>query len=117
MGRLSPVPSELQNTQSSQCDSPREWEHSSFWQEMYGNLKKSEFWLLVACAYACMLGQGFIDNTRSVTYPLMKEDLHLSYTQFGGLRIRVALFRESALECMLFVESPAGGTGALLQNG
>ena len=53
---------------------------------MYGNLKKSEFWLLVACAYACMLGQGFIDNTRSVTYPLMKEDLHLSYTQFGGLQ-------------------------------
>lgn len=53
---------------------------------MYGDLKKCEFWLLVICAYSCMLGQGFIDNTRSVTYPLMKTDLHLSYTEFGGLQ-------------------------------
>ena len=58
---------------------------------MYGDLKKCEFWLLVICAYSCMLGQGFIDNTRSVTYPLMKTDLHLSYTEFpicSGLWLR-----------------------------
>ena len=44
--------------------------------EMEGNLTKTQFWLLVFCAYACMVGQGFIDNVRSVTYPMMKKDIN-----------------------------------------
>ena len=43
---------------------------------MEGNLTKTQFWLLVFCAYACMVGQGFIDNVRSVTYPMMKKDIN-----------------------------------------
>lgn len=54
--------------------------------EMEGNLTKTQFWLLVFCAYACMVGQGFIDNVRSVTYPMMKKDINLSYSQFGSLQ-------------------------------
>ena len=41
----------------------------------------------------------------------------LSLQKRVGLGIRVALFRESALECMLLVERPADETEAMLQNG
>ena len=53
---------------------------------MYGELTKKQFWLLVFCAYGSMFGQGFIDNTRSVTYPLIRDDLHLSSKQYGMLQ-------------------------------
>ena len=53
---------------------------------MYGELTKKQFWLLVFTAYACMFGQGFTDNTRSVSYPLIRDDLHLSSTQYGSLQ-------------------------------
>ena len=53
---------------------------------MISDISKTQFWLLVFCAYGCMLGQGFIDNTRSVTYPMMRDDLQLSYKQFGSLQ-------------------------------
>ena len=33
-----------------------------------------------------MLGQGFIDNARSVTFPMMRDDLKLSYKQYGSLQ-------------------------------
>ena len=50
------------------------------------NITKTQFWLLVFCAYSCMLGQGFIDNARSVTFPMMRDDLKLSYKQYGSLQ-------------------------------
>ena len=53
---------------------------------MYGELTKKQFWLLVFCAYGSMFGQGFIDNTRSVTYPLIRDDLHLSSKRYGMLQ-------------------------------
>lgn len=53
---------------------------------MIPTLSKTQFWLLVFCAYSCMLGQGFIDNTRSVTFPMMRDDLSLSYKQYGSLQ-------------------------------
>ena len=53
---------------------------------MNSGLTKTQFWLLVSCAYMCMLGQGFLDNTRSVTFPMMRDDLNLSYKQYGSLQ-------------------------------
>ena len=53
---------------------------------MEKGITKAQYWSLVFCAYACMVGQGFIDNVRSVTYPMMKESLNLSYSQFGSLQ-------------------------------
>ena len=53
---------------------------------MIEGLKKSQFWLLVFCAYGCMLGQGFVDNTRSVTYPMIRDDLNLTYTEYASLQ-------------------------------
>ena len=53
---------------------------------MISDISKTQFWLLVFCAYGCMLGQGFIDNTRSVTFPMMRDDLNLSYKQYGSLQ-------------------------------
>lgn len=53
---------------------------------MYGDLTKKQFWLLLFCAYGCMFGQGFIDNTRSVTFPLIRDDLHLTSFQYGMLQ-------------------------------
>lgn len=53
---------------------------------MYGDLTKKQFWLLLFCAYGCMFGQGFIDNTRSVTYPMIRDDLHLTFKQYGMLQ-------------------------------
>ena len=63
------------------------WFHCTFsFSKMYGELTKKQFWLLVFCAYGSMFGQGFIDNTRSVTYPLIRDDLHLSSKQYGMLQ-------------------------------
>ena len=55
------------------------------------SLTKTQFWLLLACAYACMVAQGLMDNVRSVTYPMMRDDLQLTFSQYGSLQSMVQL--------------------------
>lgn len=55
------------------------------------SLTKTQFWLLLTCAYACMIAQGIMDNVRSVTYPMMRDDLQLTFSQYGSLQSMVQL--------------------------
>ena len=53
---------------------------------MEGNLTKAQFWLMLSCAYVCMIAQGIMDNVRSVTYPMIRDDLKLTFSQYGSLQ-------------------------------
>ena len=53
---------------------------------MEGNLTKTQFWLMLTCAYVCMIAQGTMDNVRSVTYPMIRDDLNLTFSQYGSLQ-------------------------------
>ena len=46
---------------------------------------KSGFWILTITLFICLIANGLVDTMRSVTYPLMKSDLNLTYVEYGSL--------------------------------
>ena len=51
-------------------------------EQTISNLK---FWLLTSVLFIGCIANGLVDTVRSITFPLMKEDLHLNYSQYGML--------------------------------
>lgn len=43
------------------------------------------FWLLTSVLFIGCIANGLVDTIRSVTFPLMKDDLNLNYSQYGML--------------------------------
>ena len=50
------------------------------------SISKTSYWLLTAVIYLSVIGNGFIDNTRSVTYPDIMQQLHLDHLHYGMLQ-------------------------------
>ena len=48
-------------------------------------ISKTAFWLLAVTLFVCLIANGLVDTIRSVTYPLMKTDLNLTYVEYGAL--------------------------------
>ena len=48
-------------------------------------ISKTAFWLLTITLFLCVIANGLADTMRSVTYPLMKTDLNLTYVEYGAL--------------------------------
>lgn len=49
-------------------------------------ISKTSFWLLTIGLFLCNWTNGFCDSIRSVTYSMMKDEVPLSYSQYGGLQ-------------------------------
>ena len=49
-------------------------------------ISKISFWLLTIGLFLCNWTNGFCDSIRSVTYSMMKDEVPLSYSQYGGLQ-------------------------------
>ena len=50
------------------------------------SISKTSYWLLTLVIYLSVAANGFIDNTRSVTYPDIMQQLHLDHTHYGALQ-------------------------------
>ena len=48
-------------------------------------ISKTGFWLLTIALFLCLIANGLVDTARSLTYPMMKEDLNLTYVEYGAL--------------------------------
>ena len=48
-------------------------------------ITKTGFWLLTIALFLCLIANGLVDTARSLTYPMMKEDLNLTYVEYGAL--------------------------------
>ena len=50
------------------------------------HITMGKYVLMTIILYLCVFIDGLVDTIRSVAYPLMKNDLNLSYTQYGVLQ-------------------------------